>query len=350
VTPHIVKFTARLIVAALLAAGSAAPAYAQSETIEYYGLDALGSVRVIFDQQGNVVDRMDYGPFGENLRAAIKFPTQQFAQLAMDAETGQDYAQARNYSAGTGRFNRVDPMYAGLFEPQRWNRYTYAANSPLTFSDPSGLLECPPGKFCTQTFGEWDPSEPLEWSEGSLDFFDWSDWCFAVGCGFSFGSTGGTPTPGTSQLPTDSTSTPPDSSVPPPRGPNGPLGEEPAGQLVERPLWQKMTGCAADQLGVSDLVAAGAILAGQPIPGTKPFIIPGSSRGTSLAGMAASRVFGDAKFPVRLPTVVGGLGTGRTLAVAGTKSVARFAGRAVPVIGWAMLGYDAFKIGSCILR
>jgi hypothetical protein len=48
-------------------------AFAQGEQIEYYGLDARGSVRVIFDAQGNTVDRMDYGPFGENLRAAIKF-------------------------------------------------------------------------------------------------------------------------------------------------------------------------------------------------------------------------------------------------------------------------------------
>ena len=103
------------------------------------GLDALGSVRVIFDAQGNVVDRMDYGPFGENLRAAITFPVEQFAQLARDAETGQDYAQARQYAAGLGRFTRVDPVYAGLFDPQQWNRYAYAANNPLRYVDPHGL-------------------------------------------------------------------------------------------------------------------------------------------------------------------------------------------------------------------
>jgi RHS repeat-associated protein len=127
-----------LVVVLSAVLGVPTAASAQSETIEYYGLDALGSVRVIFDQQGNVIDRMDYGPFGENLRAAIRFPTEQFAQLARDAESGQDYAQARNYSAGTGRFNRVDPIYAGLFRPQAWNRYSYALNNPATLVDPNG--------------------------------------------------------------------------------------------------------------------------------------------------------------------------------------------------------------------
>ena len=129
----------RLLLAVLALVLLPTSAWAQSETVEYYGLDALGSVRVIFDAQGTVVDRMDYGPFGENLRAAIKFPTEQFAQLARDAESGQDYAQARTYSPATGRFNRVDPVYAGLFDPQRWNRYAYALNSPLSFRDPDGL-------------------------------------------------------------------------------------------------------------------------------------------------------------------------------------------------------------------
>ena len=123
-----------------LCLGAATPVAAQTETIEYYGLDHLGSVRVIFDQNGQPIDRMDYGPFGENLKAAIKLAFEQYAQLARDAETGQDYAEARNYSPATGRFNRIDPVYAGLFEPQLWNRYQYGVNNPLGFVDPSGLM------------------------------------------------------------------------------------------------------------------------------------------------------------------------------------------------------------------
>ncbi len=102
-----------------------------------------------------------------------------------------------------------------------------------------------------------------------------------------------------------------------------------------------------DQLGLDELAAVGAVAAGQPIPGTKRFVTPGSSRGTSAAGLAANKVFGNARLPTRLPTVVGGPGTGRALAVAGTKFAARFAGRAVPIVGWAFLAYDAGSIAYC---
>lgn len=157
-------------------------ARAQTETIEYYGLDHLGSVRIIFNQSGQVADRMDYGPFGENLKAAIKFAVQQFAQLARDGESGQDYAEARNYAASSGRFNRVDPVYAGLFHPQRWNRYAYALNSPLVFADKSGLLASAgtPGMspaFCEAAFSYG--------SCGGDDLFWNTD--IAGGGGFGFG-------------------------------------------------------------------------------------------------------------------------------------------------------------------
>ena len=112
----------------------------------------------------------------------------------------------------------------------------------------------------------------------------------------------------------------------------------------------KLAQCTSKQLGLDELAAAAAVAAGQPIPGTKPFVTPGSSRGTSVAGMAADRVFGKARLPLRLPTIVGGPGTGRALAIAGTKSVARFSARAVPVVGWALLAYDAASIAACTVR
>jgi RHS repeat-associated protein len=115
------------------------PAAAQTETVEYYGYDAIGSVRVVFDGAGNVLARLDYEPFGRELAPSPNAPDRKFAQLFRDGEAGLDYAQARSYQVRTGRFDAPDPVYAGLFEPQQWNRYAYAANRPLVFTDSTGL-------------------------------------------------------------------------------------------------------------------------------------------------------------------------------------------------------------------
>jgi RHS repeat-associated protein len=112
--------------------------WAQTEQIEYYGLDAIGSVRVVFDATGNVKGRMDYAPFGEELFSGLFVPSERFAQLNRDAEAGVDYAQARMYQPRTGRFNSPDSVYTALFQPQEWNRYSYSLNSPLVNVDPEG--------------------------------------------------------------------------------------------------------------------------------------------------------------------------------------------------------------------
>jgi hypothetical protein len=44
-------------------------------------------------------------------------------------------------SSGTGRFLSIDPemdVDKNLYEPQRWNRYSYALNNPLKYTDPNG--------------------------------------------------------------------------------------------------------------------------------------------------------------------------------------------------------------------
>jgi RHS repeat-associated protein len=135
------------------------PALAQTETVEYYALDAVGSVRVVFNPDGTVKGRMDYTPFGGALQPAVGLPPEAFAGLFRDPEAGLDYAQARSYQVRTGRFNRPDPVYAGLFDPQKWNRYAYARNSPLSFTDASGLDPC-----ATSADRTWDPGDG---SEGS---------------------------------------------------------------------------------------------------------------------------------------------------------------------------------------
>ncbi len=111
---------------------------AAQDVVEYYGTDALGSVRIVFDVNGNVVGRMDYGPFGEQVTIST-VGHKSYAGLFRDGEAGLDYAEARSYQVRTGRFNAPDPVYAALLQPQAWNRYSYAVGDPLGFTDTSGL-------------------------------------------------------------------------------------------------------------------------------------------------------------------------------------------------------------------
>ena len=127
-----------LVTVALLLLGLPATAFSQSEVVEYYALDALGSVRVVFDATGAVLGRADYGPFGEPLTPGVNLSSRAYAGLFRDGEAGLDIAQARSYQVRTGRFSTVDPIYAGLYEPQAWNRYAYALNNPLARVDPGG--------------------------------------------------------------------------------------------------------------------------------------------------------------------------------------------------------------------
>jgi RHS repeat-associated protein len=50
------------------------------------------------------------------------------------------YLRARYYSPTTGRFSRLDPHFGLISVPPTLNKYAYAANDPVTFTDPSGLL------------------------------------------------------------------------------------------------------------------------------------------------------------------------------------------------------------------
>jgi RHS repeat-associated protein len=120
-----------------------------AEVIEYYHLDAIGSVRAVTNGAGQVVERHDYLPFGEecttgpcaaNLALGGGQP-RKFTGKERDAETGLDYFGARYYGSRIGRFTTVDPVYTwqeNLLDPQRWNRYAYARNNPLRYVDPDG--------------------------------------------------------------------------------------------------------------------------------------------------------------------------------------------------------------------
>ncbi len=106
--------------------------------------------------------RHDYLPFGEEVGSGTGGRTtgqgysaydgvrQKFTSAEHDDETSLDFMQARYYGSTQGRFSSVDPLLeSGIpTNPKTWNRYAYALNNPLRFSDPTGLVVCPPGQTC----------------------------------------------------------------------------------------------------------------------------------------------------------------------------------------------------------
>jgi RHS repeat-associated protein len=136
----------------LLLLGLVLPASAPgADVVTYVELDALGSVRVVTDDHGKILERHDYLPFGEecttgpcasNPQVGAGEP-RKFTGKERDADTGLDYFGARYYGSRNGRFTTVDPAYTiqeNLVDPQRWNRYAYGRNNPIRFVDPDGKV------------------------------------------------------------------------------------------------------------------------------------------------------------------------------------------------------------------
>ncbi len=129
-------------------------------SISYLTNDHLGSPRVITDQNGEVISRRDFMPFGEELNSGIggrettqKYNAtndeirQKFTGYQKDQESGLDFAEARMYKNNLGRFTTVDPLLASgkSANPQSFNRYAYTLNNPINLVDPSGLISASTG-------------------------------------------------------------------------------------------------------------------------------------------------------------------------------------------------------------
>ncbi|NES28010.1 sugar-binding protein [Micromonospora terminaliae] len=80
-----------------------------------------------------------YTPYGDPRGAVASYPDNHgFLNKPLNASTGLTRLGAREYDPTTGKFISIDPVM-NIADPQQWNAYSYANNSPVTLSDPSGL-------------------------------------------------------------------------------------------------------------------------------------------------------------------------------------------------------------------
>jgi RHS repeat-associated protein len=124
----------------------------QASRTSYLTADSLGTPRVLTNNQGAVISRHDYLPFGEEISAGTGGRTvaqgyvaddvrQKFTGKERDDETGLDYFNARYYASTQGRFLSIDPIPVtkeNFVNPQRWNSYAYVNNNPIAVADPNG--------------------------------------------------------------------------------------------------------------------------------------------------------------------------------------------------------------------
>ena len=121
-------------------AGSLRIAAVRSSGPHYFHKDHLGSSTLVTDPtQGAVVETADYLPFGvQRSGSGAGVARHKYTDQEEDAETGLYNYNARLYDPAMGLFITPDSLISNPYDPQNFNRYAYARNNPLTFTDPSG--------------------------------------------------------------------------------------------------------------------------------------------------------------------------------------------------------------------
>lgn len=124
-------------------------------------MPSIGSVAVDTDENGNIMQVVDYYPYG-----SVRIDEQtdaysndyKFTGKELDESTDQYYFEARYYNPTLHRFTSQDPVFRTLgssaqlqaltgkpqeyflADPQQLHSYSYARNNPIIYTDPTGML------------------------------------------------------------------------------------------------------------------------------------------------------------------------------------------------------------------
>ncbi len=113
------------------------------------GRDYLGSITQMIDEDGEVIEESSYDPWGRrrNVESLYSYASGAEPDLFLGrGYTGHEHLpwfglvnmNARLYDPLVGRFLSPDPYVQAPDFTQNFNRYSYALNNPLKYSDKSG--------------------------------------------------------------------------------------------------------------------------------------------------------------------------------------------------------------------
>ena len=114
--------------------------YHQGTGSQYYLYDALGSTRILTNENGQMTDSYNYDAFGTNTEhQGTSNNKYQYAGEQKDV-TGNYYLRARYYNPSVGRFTQMDSYMGQSNNPITLHKYLYANANPVMYTDPSGYF------------------------------------------------------------------------------------------------------------------------------------------------------------------------------------------------------------------
>jgi RHS repeat-associated protein len=154
-----------------------------TENLYYVHKDYLGSILALSDESGNIVERYSFDAWGHRRNPSDWSQWENGTSYITDRGfTGHQHMDlfglinmnGRIYDPDLGRFISPDPYVQMPGNSQNFNRYSYALNNPLVYTDPSGewlWLAIVAGAYfggVTANEGEFNP---LDWDYTSADTY-----------------------------------------------------------------------------------------------------------------------------------------------------------------------------------
>jgi RHS repeat-associated protein len=125
--------------------GSDTPlAQSASGTVSDYEQNLHGDMSLTVTTAGTASGTHTYDPYGKTVTATGTGATAGFGYQSdpTDPTTSLVDMGTRLYDPSQGRFTSQDSEFGGWDDPNTINQYTYAADSPLQYTDPTGMRIC----------------------------------------------------------------------------------------------------------------------------------------------------------------------------------------------------------------
>lgn len=127
----------------------------------YYHKDHLQGTALVTNEAGVVTFISDYTPYGGTSYSVSYGPdvAYTYGGKEFNEDIGVTYFGARYYNPTIGRFISMDPVSQPAAVPQLHNEYSYSANSPILFTDPTGGAA---KKFNTDKYSPYSLTKKIE--------------------------------------------------------------------------------------------------------------------------------------------------------------------------------------------